>query len=80
MNPLYENRSGSFRLAVTFAVAGVLLCAAGFAGVDVGIGTFLFAEDRQGDGIIWWEVYFGSGFSLGAVFVGTMANRVARRS
>ena len=80
MNPYYEDRSGPFRLALAFAIAGVVLCAAGFAGVDLGMGTLLSAQDYRGDDIIWWEVYFGGGFSLGAVFFGTMANRVARRS
>ena len=79
MDPFYEDRSARFRLALAFAIAGVTLCAAGLAGVDLGFGTLLFAEERRGDDIIWWEVYFGGGFALGAVFFGMMADRVAGR-
>ena len=79
MSVAQENRAHTFQLAFTLAVAGILFCAAGVAGYDLGKRALLLAEDRWADGVIWWEVYFGIGFTLGAVHFGKTADRIAKR-
>ncbi len=74
-----ENRSRTFQLAFTLAVAGILFCAAGIAGYDLEKRALLLTEDRWADGVIWWEIYFGIGFTLGAVHFGKTADRIAKR-
>ena len=78
MSAAQKTTSHTFQLAFTFAMAGVLLCAAGFAGYDLGKRALLLAEDRWADGVIWWEVYFGAGFALGGIYFGKMADRIAQ--
>ena len=79
MNGAHENRSRPFHLAFTLALVGIVLCAAGVAGYDLGQRALLVAEDRWADGVIWWEIYFETGFAVGALYFGTMADRVAKR-
>jgi hypothetical protein len=78
-SPGRNSQSHTFQLAFTLAVAGVLFCAAGLAGFDLGKRALLLAEDRWADGVIWWEIYFGIGFTVGAVHFGKTADRIARR-
>lgn len=79
MSVAKENRAHTFQLAFTLAMAGVVFCAAGVAGYDLGKRALLLAEDRWADGVIWWEIYFGIGFALGAVYFGKTADRIAKR-
>jgi hypothetical protein len=79
MSELQEHRARTFQLAFTLAMAGVIFCAAGVAGYDLGKRALLIVEDRWADGVIWWEIYFGIGFAAGAVYFGTTADRIAGR-
>jgi hypothetical protein len=79
MSEAQENRSGTFRLAFTLAMAGVAFCAAGIAGYDLGKGALLLAEDQWADGVIWWEIYFGIGFAFGAWYFRKTADRIGTR-
>lgn len=74
-----ESRSHTFHLAFTLAIAGVMFCAAGIAGYDLAKRAMLLAEDRWADGVIWWEIYFGTGFATGAVYFAMTADRIAKR-
>jgi hypothetical protein len=74
-----ENRAHTFQLAFTLAVVGIVFCAAGVAGYDLGNSAFLLAADRSADDVIWWEIYFGIGFAVGAVYLGKTADRIAKR-
>lgn len=68
-----------FHLAFTLALVGIVFCAAGVAGYDLEKRALLLAEDRWAGGVIWWEIYFGAGFALGAIYFGKSADRIARR-
>lgn len=74
-----ENRALTFQLAFTLAVVGIAFCAAGVVGYDLGSRGLLLAEDGWADGIIWWQIYFGIGFAVGAAYFGKTADRIARR-
>ena len=79
MSEAQKNRSHTFHLAFTLAMAGMVFCAAGIAGYDLGKRALLLAEDRWADGVIWWEIYFGIGFAIGAVYFAKTADRIAKR-
>lgn len=60
-------------------MAGVVFCAAGIGGYDLGRRDMLLAEDGWAGGVVWWEIYFGIGFALGALYFGMTADRIAKR-
>ena len=79
MSETQKSRSHTFQLAFTLAIAGMVFCAAGIAGYDLRKRAVLLAEDRWADGVIWWEIYFGTGIAIGAVYFAMTADRIARR-
>ena len=79
MSAAPKTRSHTFQLSFTLAMAGVVFCVAGISGYDLATRALLPAEERWADGVIWWEVYFGAGFALGAVYFGRTADRIARQ-
>jgi hypothetical protein len=72
-------RSHPFHLTFSLALVGIVFCAAGVAGYDLGQRALLLAEDQWADGVIWWEIYFGTGFAIGALYFGITADRIAKR-
>ena len=79
MSATRQTRSHTFSLSFTLAMAGVVFCVAGLSGYDLMTRAMLLAEERWVDGVIWWEVYFGAGFALGAMYFGRTADRIARQ-
>jgi hypothetical protein len=79
MSAPQDGRSHTVVLAFTLALAGLVFCAAGLAGYDLGTRAVLLAEERWVGGIIWWEVYFGTGFVVGAVHFAKTAELIAPR-
>ena len=72
------NRALIFQLAFTFTITSVVLCAAGIVGYDLGERALLLAEDRWADGVIWWEIYFGAGSAIAAVYFAKSADQIAK--
>lgn len=42
-----------------------------------GVGCLVVLEDGWTDGVLWWEIYCGTGFALGAVYFAKTADRIA---
>ena len=74
-----ENRALTFQLAFTLALAGIVFCAAGVVGYNLGMRALLLAENRWVDDVIWWQIYFGIGFAVSAAYFARTADRIARR-